>query len=93
MGLMLDIKVSPKSKKSGFVVKSGQIKCYLKSAPERNKANEELIGLLSAILGLPKSKISIILGVTSQKKRVVLETSLTLNQVLEKLSGEVQLSI
>jgi uncharacterized protein YggU (UPF0235/DUF167 family) len=41
---------------------------YLKSAPEDNKANIELINLLSKHLGVPPLKLKIISGLTNRDK-------------------------
>ena len=43
---------------------------YLKSPPENNKANMELINVLSKELGVPPSKIKIKFGQTSDNKLV-----------------------
>jgi uncharacterized protein (TIGR00251 family) len=43
---------------------------YLKSPPENNKANMELINVLSKELGVPPSKIKIKFGQTSDNKLI-----------------------
>ena len=48
----------------------GRYLVYLKSAPENNKANEELIKILSKELGVPPQSIKIKFGQTSDKKLV-----------------------
>ena len=87
--LTLEIKVTPSAGRQGFSIdKSGMLKCALKSAPENNKANLELITLLAKALGIPKDTVRIITGQTSRKKRVTIATLLTHTQVLSKLGIE-----
>lgn len=71
MGLVIEVKVIPGSKKQSFELdKQGTIKCLLKSQPEKGKANEELIKLLSKSLGTTQDALKIITGQTGRKKLV-----------------------
>lgn len=45
---------------------------YLKSEPENNKANIELINLLSKYFGIPHKNIKIKAGLTSSEKMIEL---------------------
>jgi uncharacterized protein len=93
MALILSVKVVPSSGKNKFVLdKSGTLKIYLKSHPERGKANQELVSLLAKELDLRGGLVEIISGQTSANKRLKLETNLTLEHVLEKLGIQKQLS-
>ena len=49
-------------------VDGNEITIALKSKPERNKANRELIEKLAAYFGTSKDRIRIIAGMTSSKK-------------------------
>ncbi len=49
------------------------IKIRIKAAPEKGKANAELIKFLSKQYGLPKEKISIISGSTDRTKLIKLK--------------------
>jgi uncharacterized protein YggU (UPF0235/DUF167 family) len=51
-------------------VDGNEITIALKSKPERNKANRELIERLAAYFGTSKDRIRIIAGLTSSKKLV-----------------------
>jgi uncharacterized protein YggU (UPF0235/DUF167 family) len=51
-------------------VDRNEITIALKSKPERNKANRELIERLAAYFGTSKDRIHIIAGLTSSKKLV-----------------------
>ena len=68
----LHIKVNPKSGKHQIasIMSDGTIKIQLKSTPENNKANIELIELLSEYFNIHHSKISIISGETSRQKTI-----------------------
>ncbi len=67
----IQVKVQPSSSKRQITCsESGEIKIYLHSAPEKDKANKELIKLLSETLGVSKSDILIIKGRTNKLKRL-----------------------
>ena len=95
MALIIEIKVTPSSGRQQFVLdnKSDQLKCYLKSAPERGKANEELIKFLSQKLSTTKNSISIIFGATSRKKGLKIDLDIRFDELLSKLGIERQLTI
>lgn len=83
MGLTLELKVVPGSKKQTFTLdKSGIIKCFLKSHPEHGKANAELIKILSDQLNIQQAKIKIIKGTTARKKLLKIDSPLSLQQIL-----------
>lgn len=94
MDLFLVIKVVPSSAKQAFKFdKSGNLKCYLKSAPERGHANLELIKFLAKSLDLKQDQVQIIAGATSRNKKIKLKTILSYEQLLQKLGIEVQTTI
>jgi len=66
------IKVLPKSSQNEIVdiMEDGTIKIRIKAAPEKGKANQELIKFLSKKLNIPKNSISIISGKTDQVKLI-----------------------
>ena len=80
----LEITVVPKSSQSKIVEKDNSFKAYLHSAPENNKANLELIVLLSKKIKIPKSNITIIKGDKSRNKKVQFE-NITMESILKKL--------
>lgn len=94
MSILVTIKVAPSSSKQLFVLdKSGQLKCFLKSAPEKGLANDELIKLLSKSLNIPQNDITLITGRTSRTKRLNIKVSLTYDQLLRSLGIEQQKSL
>ena len=78
--MILAVKVLPKSQTQGFAgyLSDGTLKIRLKSVPEKGKANEELIEFLSEALKVNRSKIVILSGHTSHKKRVELPENIIL---------------
>ncbi len=68
---VFDIRVQPKSSRSGIVVdESDDIKVYLNSPPAEGRANKECIQLFSKKLKTAKSKISIEKGEKGRNKRI-----------------------
>ena len=68
-GSLIDIKVVPGSSKTRIAGLLGDsIKVNVAAAPEKGKANKELIKYLSKNLGVPKSSISIVSGEKDQRK-------------------------
>ncbi|MFT6765743.1 MAG: hypothetical protein ACJAZS_000631 [Alteromonas naphthalenivorans] len=86
MALILEIKVVPQSGKSCFELdKKGDLKCFLKSAPEKGAANKELIKLLSKQLKIPQNDIEIIAGLIVRKKKIKLHIALTFEEFCDKM--------
>ena len=86
MALTIEIKVIPQSGK--FALEMGnnnQLKCFLKSAPEKGAANKELIKGLSKFLKVPQNDIEIVAGLTFRNKVIKLHRALTFGQFCEKL--------
>lgn len=94
MAHSLEVKVVPSSGKLAIIVdKSGTIKCYLKSAPERGAANKELIKMIAKRVGVTQQAVTIIAGATSRKKILKIESGLTKQELLETLGVHMQLGI
>ncbi len=86
MPILITITVVPSSGKQGFVRDAAHsIKCFLKSAPEKGKANVELIKLLSKQLKLSQGLITIIRGQTSRKKTIRIDVDLEEQVIAERL--------
>ena len=47
------------------------MKVSVTAAREKGKANKAIVALLSDLLGVPKSSIEVVAGVTSDRKRVL----------------------
>ena len=69
--MLLNIKVTPHANKNEVTQISDLIfKIKVTAAPERGKANDAVIELLSEFLKIPKSQISIKAGKTSREKLI-----------------------
>lgn len=67
--MILRVKVKPNSSKREVEnFGNGRYLVYLKSVPENDKANMELINLLSKELGVPPKSLQIKFGRTSNEK-------------------------
>lgn len=87
--MFIEIKVIPGSGRQKFAVdKSGILKCFLKSVPEKGKANDELIKILSKKLKIPKDLIEITFGKVSRKKRLRIDSDLDYDSFLLKIGIE-----
>lgn len=69
--LIINIKVDPRSSRSGVVGPYGNaLKVKLTSPPVEGKANKELIGILAKEFGIRKKDVEIISGESSRNKVV-----------------------
>lgn len=74
MKTILKVKVIPKASRNEIVgFEDNVLKVKLTAAPEKGKANQALIDLLSKKLKIPKSKITIIRGATSSLKTLEID--------------------
>ncbi len=94
MSLIIELKVVPQSGKLMLILdKSGMLKAFLKAAPEDGKANKELVELIANFANVTKKSVEIIGGLTSRKKKLVIDTNMSYEQFLLKLGGGVQKKI
>ncbi len=94
MTLIIEVKVSPGSGRSAWKIdKSGVLKAYLKSPPERGLANEELVKSLAYALKVPLKEVTIISGKTSRNKRIKINALITYAQLLAALGIEQQMTV
>ncbi len=92
MAILVIIKVMPSAGKQLFMLdKTGRLKCYLKSPPQKGQANLELVKFLAQALNLTQQKIAIVAGLTSRNKKIKIDTPLDYDQILQQL-GLSQLS-
>jgi uncharacterized protein len=89
MALIVQIKVIPSSGRQAWLLdKSGMLKCYLKSPPDKGKANKELVTFIAHSLSLPSQKIAILTGHTTRIKRITIDSPITLTDFLRLLGLE-----
>ncbi len=91
MAITIELKVVPQSGKQSIQISAnGVIKCFLKSAPEKGKANRELVKFLAKQLGVTQQDVEIVSGFTDRKKRIRISSILAYDEVLKKLGLEKQ---
>lgn len=92
--LVFELKVVPSSGRQAWELESsGRLKIFLKSAPEHNKANLELIKLLSKQLKVTQNQIEIISGGISRYKRIRIDKELSWLELLKILGLEQQQTV
>lgn len=73
-GTLLNVWIQPRASKTRIVgVHGDSIKISVKSPPAEGRANEECIGLLADILGVPKRQITIKSGQQSRHKGIFIK--------------------
>jgi hypothetical protein len=68
MAFFVEIKVYPRSSKEKIIESDEILKVYVKKAPDKGKANKDVIKLISKRYKVKKSDIRIIRGKTSRNK-------------------------
>lgn len=67
--MQINVRVIPRAKQNKIAVApDGSLKIHTTTAPTDGKANDAVIKQLSGHLGVPKSKIKIIRGISSRDK-------------------------
>jgi uncharacterized protein (TIGR00251 family) len=71
---LITVKVQPRSPKPGVEKTGGnEYKVRVGAAPDKGKANEELIEVLAAFFDVPKSSLRVLRGTTSRVKLISIE--------------------
>jgi len=89
-GLILEVVVAPRARRSKFVgFHGGYPKISLAAPPIEGRANEELVSFLKELLGIPGRDIELVRGEASKRKAVLLRGISTekVLQVLENPQG------
>lgn len=73
-GLIVNIKISPNSKKNEIINEGDFTKIKITAQPIDGKANKALVKFLSKNFKIPKTSIKILKGETSKEKTVLFET-------------------
>lgn len=86
MPLTITVKVVPNSGKNHCILdKSGKLKWYLKSVPEKGKANAELIKSVAQAANIPQTAVTIIAGATARSKTLKLDVDYSFETLLQLL--------
>ena len=74
MRIVLELHVQPGAKRSEFAGKHGErLKLRLAAPAVDNKANEALVEFLADYYQVPRRSVTIVSGLRSRQKRVVIE--------------------
>lgn len=91
-GVLLEFDVSPGARRtevpSGYNEWRKRIEAKLKAPPEKGKANEELVGALSDLFGVPESSIEIASGATNSRKSILIR-GMTRESIINVLRGRI----
>lgn len=84
-GLELEILATPGSSVSKVRnVHGSALKVAVRAAPERGKANDEIVEVLAKFFGVPRGSVAILSGETSRNKRVRI-TGLSIDSARERI--------
>ncbi len=73
-GISFEAKIVPNSSKNEIVgFENEKLKIRIQKAPEKNKANKELIAFLAKVFKIAKSRIKIVKGEKSVIKKIEIE--------------------
>ncbi len=82
----LSVKIIPNSDKSEIIGWFNEdLKMRIPAVPEKGRANKELISFLAKVIGVPKSYIEVIQGITNQKKVLIIK-NITKKFISKKLN-------
>lgn len=86
-GVLLRVKAQPRAQSPGVRgVRNGALVVRLKAAPDRGRANDELIDALASFLDAPRAGIEIVSGHAARDKRALIR-NITLERVNSRLRG------
>jgi uncharacterized protein (TIGR00251 family) len=70
-GLLIDVRVIPRSGRSGMAgVRGGALLVRLHAPPVDGAANAELVEVIAGALGVPRRAVTLVAGERSRQKRV-----------------------
>jgi uncharacterized protein (TIGR00251 family) len=73
-GIRLAVRVTPNASYNRITgLKNGVLQVKIKVPPEKGKANKELVAFIAERAGISKSAISIIKGMTSRNKVILIQ--------------------
>lgn len=67
-GGQLKVRVTPKASRMRITYLDDEIRVYVTTVPEGGKATRDVIKLLAHALGIPKSRLRLLRGITSRDK-------------------------
>lgn len=89
-GVILPVKAQPGARRNGLAgVHAGVLKVQVTQAPEKGKATDAVLATIAEALNLKRSQVSLVSGVTSPQKRVLV-TGLSPAELAERLQVELK---
>jgi uncharacterized protein (TIGR00251 family) len=86
-GVILPVSAHAGARRNAILgIRGGALRVAVTAAPEKGKANQAIVALLSKTLGVPKSAIEIASGDTSRQKRLLIH-GLGVDDVREALKS------
>ncbi len=86
MALMIPIKVVPRSRQKRWKYSTQQqLTCYITAAPEKGKANQEIINFIAATLKIPKKAVSIVKGHAVRTKLIAIDQDISYEECIQRL--------
>lgn len=86
-GVLLPVKARAGGSKNAITgIHAGALKVMVTQAPEKGKANQAIIKLLAKSLGLQKSQLTLISGLSSRQKTFLI-AELSVTQLRERLQA------
>ncbi|MEW6401926.1 MAG: DUF167 domain-containing protein [Chloroflexota bacterium] len=71
-GSALAVRVTPRSSRNQIVgvLSDGTVKIHIAAPPVDDEANQELVKFLAGVLGVPKSRLEIVAGLSGRDKLI-----------------------
>lgn len=67
-GTQIKVRVTPKASRMRITYLEGEIRVYVTTVPEGGKATKDVVKMLAHALGIPKSRLKLLRGITSRDK-------------------------
>jgi hypothetical protein len=72
-GVIIAVRAHAGARQNGVTgTHDGMLRIAVTAAPEKGKANQAIVAVLSKALGVPKSAIELVAGATSPRKRFLI---------------------
>ena len=86
-GVILPVRAHAGARRNSILgIRAGALRVAVTAAPEKGKANQAIIALLSKTLGVSKSAIEIVSGETSPQKRLLVR-SIEMEQLRQMIAS------
>lgn len=69
----LTVRVTPGARVEALEIADGKLSAKIRSKPKGGAANEAVLGLIAAALGVARSRVALLRGATSREKLIGIE--------------------